>query len=320
LQRGRTDRAAFKVAPFPSLGIRNPAIGKRTALSYDHRQMRRIANQAQNPFCSRPAATLNQPQDATHRVDFLGVPIDLLTMDRTVAIAVDAMRTRRPVTHVALNVAKFVKMRSDAELNRDVVTADIIGLDGMGIVLALRLFGVRRAERVPGVDLMFALMAACAERGLRPFILGARREALDQAKTIAEERWPGLSFAGTRDGYFTAEQEPGVVEEIRASGADCLFVAMPTPRKERFLQRHRKDLDVPFVMGVGGSVDVLAGVVSRAPQWMQRAGLEWFHRLLQEPRKMAWRYVSTNTAFLGILLTGFARQWRGQPVIRTVSK
>jgi N-acetylglucosaminyldiphosphoundecaprenol N-acetyl-beta-D-mannosaminyltransferase len=205
-------------------------------------------------------------------------------------------------------------------LNRDVITADIIGLDGMGIVLALQCFGVRRAERVPGVDLMFALMAVCAKRELRPFILGARRDALDQAKAVAAERWPGLSFAGTRDGYFTAEQEQEVVEEIRASGADCLFVAMPTPRKERFLQRYRRDLGVSFVMGVGGSVDVLAGVVSRAPQWMQRAGLEWLHRLLQEPRKMAWRYVSTNTAFLGIVVTGFARQLRGQPAIRTVSK
>jgi N-acetylglucosaminyldiphosphoundecaprenol N-acetyl-beta-D-mannosaminyltransferase len=263
---------------------------------------------------------LKQSQDATRRVGFLGVPVDLLTLDQTVDIAVGAMRTRRPVTHVALNVAKFVKMRGDPELNRDVVTADVVGLDGMGIVLALRLFGVRAPERVPGVDLMLALMAVSAQQGFRPFILGAKREALDRAVAVAKDRWPTLAFAGTRDGYFTTKEEQAVVEDIRASGADCLFVAMPTPRKERFLHRYRRDLDVPFIMGVGGSVDVLAGVVSRAPLWMQRAGLEWFHRLLQEPRKMAWRYMSTNSAFLGIVLTGLVRQLRGQPAVRTVSK
>lgn len=242
--------------------------------------------------------------------------MDLLSREQTVGVAIDAMCNDGSVYHVALNVAKFVKMRKDPELRRDVTSADIVGLDGMGIVLGLRLFGVRRAERVPGVDLMFALLQECAARDLRPFILGARREALDQAQAVAKERWPGLEFAGTRDGYFNAEMEDSVVQEIRASKADCLFVAMPTPRKERFLHQHRHELNVPFVMGVGGSVDVLAGVVSRAPDWMQRVGLEWLHRLLQEPRKMAWRYVSTNTAFLWILARGWLAHLGGRPAVQ----
>jgi N-acetylglucosaminyldiphosphoundecaprenol N-acetyl-beta-D-mannosaminyltransferase len=255
----------------------------------------------------------------SHRVEFLGVPVDLLTLDQTVALAVGAMRERTNVTHVALNVAKFVKMRTDPDLRRDVITADIVGLDGMGILVALRLFGAHPPERVAGVDVMFGLMETCAQQGLRPFILGARREALDRALAVSKQRWPRLEVAGTRDGYFTAEEEDSVIREIRDSGADCLFVAMPTPRKERFLQKHRQELNVPFVMGVGGSVDVLAGVVSRAPVWMQRAGLEWLHRLLQEPRKMAWRYVSTNSAFAWILITGFVDQLRGHPAIRVTA-
>ena len=252
------------------------------------------------------------------RIEFLGTPMDLLSSGETVDRALQAMQRRRPATHVAINVAKFVKMRSDAELRRDVEQADIIGVDGMGLVLALGLFGRRRVERVAGIDLMFALLERCAQLGLRPFLLGARPDVLERAAAVARRRWPGLEFAGLQDGYFRAEEEAGVVEHIRSSGADCLFVAMPTPRKERFLHRHGAGLGVPFIMGVGGSVDVLAGAVSRAPRWMQRLGLEWLHRLLQEPRKMAWRYASTNTAFAFLIAqAGIARLF-GRPAVRPV--
>ena len=242
------------------------------------------------------------------RIAFLGTPIDLLRRGNHRPALAALGASGPPTTHVALNVAKFVKMRTDAELRADVEQADLIGIDGMGVVLALRLFGQRRVERVAGVDLMFALLDQCARLGLRPFILGAKPEVLERAAAVARERWPGLEFAGLRDGYFTAADEDDVAAEIRASNADCLFVAMPTPRKERFLHEYGRTLAVPFIMGVGGSVDVLAGAVSRAPGWMQRCGLEWLHRLLQEPRKMLWRYLSTNTAF--ILIVG--RAWIGR--------
>lgn len=253
------------------------------------------------------------------RVEFLGTPVDLLSAEETVGQAVGAMQGGRPVTHVALNVAKFVKMRRDAELRRDVEQADIIGIDGMGLVLALRLLGQRRVERVAGVDLMFALLERCAALGLRPFVLGAKREVLERAAAIARERWPGLDFAGLKDGYFSPADEGEVAGRIRASGADCLFVAMPTPRKERFLHRYGRGLGVPFIMGVGGSVDVLAGAVSRAPPWMQKLGLEWLHRLIQEPRKMFWRYASTNAAFAAIVVRACLQRLFGKPAVRPLA-
>ena len=160
-------------------------------------------------------------------------------------------------------------------------------------------------------------MAGCAADGFRPYVLGARRDVLDRAIEAAQKRWPGLQFAGTRDGYFTREQEPDVVAEIAQSGADCLFVAMPTPRKEQFLRRNAHLLNVPFVMGVGGSIDVLAGLVKRAPRWMQHSGLEWFYRIEQEPRRMFWRYATTNTKFVAILAGAMAWQIFGRPAIRT---
>lgn len=248
------------------------------------------------------------------RITFLGIPVDLLTLEETVARAETAMAGDRPIRHVALNVAKLVNLRSDTDLARDVGQSDIVGIDGMGIVWALKLFGVSSAKRVAGIDLMFALMAHCARTGRRPYVLGARQEVLDEALDNARARYPGLEFAGSRNGYFTAADEEAIVAAIRESRADCLFVAMPTPHKERFLARHGHALGVPFVMGVGGSIDVLAGHISRAPAWMQAAGLEWFHRLAKEPRRMAGRYLRTNSLFFMILLS----EWiRGRKPVRT---
>ena len=241
------------------------------------------------------------------RAELLDTPVDILTFEETVACAEQAMREKHRIVHVALNAAKLVKMRSDQELRRDVTGADIIGIDGMAISWALRVLGRPGAPRVSGVDLMMALLELSAEKGYRPFILGAKQEVLEKAMAEAQRRWPGLQFAGARNGYYGNEDEAAIVEMIRASKAACLFLAMPTPRKERFLAAYADQLDVPFIMGVGGSVDVLAGQVSRAPLWMQRAGLEWLHRLLQEPRKMFWRYVSTNGRFVMLLLAAKLR-------------
>jgi N-acetylglucosaminyldiphosphoundecaprenol N-acetyl-beta-D-mannosaminyltransferase len=239
--------------------------------------------------------------EALVRAEFLGAPLDLLTLDETVTRAVDAMRSQVLAQHVAINVAKVVKMRSDPELRRDVIESHIAGVDGMGIVWGARLLGIRVPERVAGIDLMMQLLEVCAAEGFRPYFLGARQDILERAIAVAKQRLPGLQFAGARNGYFRGEEEPAIVEQIRQSSADCLFIGMPTPRKERFLHQHRERLGVPFIMGVGGSFDVLAGVVARAPASMQRLGLEWLHRTLQEPGRMWRRYLETNLAFAGLL-------------------
>lgn len=242
------------------------------------------------------------------RTNFLGSPIDLLTFDETIALAIEAMLTRKPTQHVAINVAKLVKMRSDAELRRDVIESHIIGIDGAGIVLGARALGIKVPERVAGIDLMERLLAVCSVQGFRPYFFGSRREVLNRAINNAYRLWPGLVLAGHRDGYFSKEEEAEIVEDIKKSRPDCLFIGIPTPRKERFLHRYRDTLRVPFIMGVGGSFDVLAGHVSRAPQTMQNAGLEWLYRLYQEPKRMWWRYVSTNTVYAGLLGKEFVTQ------------
>ncbi|MCA1413374.1 WecB/TagA/CpsF family glycosyltransferase [Bradyrhizobium sp. NBAIM20] len=242
------------------------------------------------------------------RASFLGCPVDLLTMAETVDLARGAMRSRRRLQHVALNVAKFVNMRSDPVLAADVANSDVVGLDGMGIVWGARVLGLPPTPRVAGVDLLAELLAVCAQEGFRPYFLGATPAVLHEAMQAARKKHPSLVFAGSHDGYFKREQENDVVRDIQSSAADCLFIGMPTPRKERFLAAHRDELGVPFIMGVGGSFDIVAGTVRRAPPQIQKLGLEWLYRIYQEPGRMWWRYATTNTRFAGILAQALMRQ------------
>lgn len=236
------------------------------------------------------------------RADFLNCPIDMLTMQETIERAANAMRTRVRLQHVALNVAKFVNMQTDPVLREDVAGSDLVGIDGMGIVVAARWLGLPVPERVAGIDLFKEVLAVCAKEGFRPFLLGAKPQVLQNAICAIKAQHPTLEFAGWRDGYFSKDQEEEVVKQIVVCKADCLFIGMPTPRKERFLSSHRDSLGVPFVMGVGGSFDVVAGHVRRAPKLMQSMGLEWFYRIYQEPRRMWWRYARTNALFALILI------------------
>ncbi|RWL19346.1 MULTISPECIES: WecB/TagA/CpsF family glycosyltransferase [Mesorhizobium] len=238
---------------------------------------------------------------ASRRREFLGAPIHALTMAETLAIADEAMTLRRPLHHVVVNVAKLVNMRNNAELHEDVATADVVNVDGIGLLWGARLCGVALPERVAGVDIMINLLSLCDTRGYRLFLLGAEQSVLDAVRMRLARDHPGLVVAGMRNGYFKPEDEAGIVEAINASGADCLLVAMPTPRKERFLKRYRDELTPSFVMGVGGSFDVYGGKVARAPKLVQAAGLEWLFRVAQEPRRLWRRYYDTNTAYAALL-------------------
>jgi len=247
--------------------------------------------------------------DSSERHDFLGVPISCLTLNQTVAAADQAMQHRTMLQHVCLNVAKFVAMRSNAELDRDVRSSDIVSVDGMGIVWAARALGIHVPERVAGVDIMNRVVTLCATKGYRVYFLGARPDVLKQAMLNAKARLPSLMFAGSRDGYFKTEEEPKIVAAIQSSRPDCLFIGMPTPQKERFLARYGKSLGVPFIMGVGGSLDILAGKTRRAPHILQKAGLEWLFRTIQEPFRLGPRYVKTNTRFAVIFSGALISKW-----------
>jgi N-acetylglucosaminyldiphosphoundecaprenol N-acetyl-beta-D-mannosaminyltransferase len=235
----------------------------------------------------------------------MGCAVDNLSMEETLRQVDAFIRSGKPHQHVVVNVDKIVKANRDPGLRQIINDCDLINADGMPVVWASRLLGRPLKERVTGIDLFEALMKRSAEKGWRVFLLGAREEVVGGVARIYPARYPGLTLAGYRNGYWKPEEEEGVVAAIAATRPDILFVAISSPRKEAFLARYQAAMRVPFAMGVGGTFDVAVGLVSRAPVWMQKAGLEWFYRFLQEPRRMFRRYFIDDMAFVAL----FAREW-----------
>jgi N-acetylglucosaminyldiphosphoundecaprenol N-acetyl-beta-D-mannosaminyltransferase len=235
------------------------------------------------------------------RVELFSCPMDIATMDETVEWIASRIELKQFTQHVVVNVAKLVHMQSDAELAVSVRACDIVNIDGMGVVWGARFLGLPVRERVAGVDLFERLLHMAAERGLPVFLLGATDAVVTRATALVSARYPQLQIVGHHHGYFGVHEED-VVETIRRSGARLLFVAITSPKKENFINHWKDRLGVDFVMGVGGTFDVVAGKVRRAPRWMQRGGLEWAYRVAQEPRRMWKRYFITNSKFALMLL------------------
>lgn len=229
------------------------------------------------------------------------VPIHAVDLQTALARVDEFIAARTPHYNIAINAAKVVEFQADAALRDAIEAAHLRTADGQAVVWAARLLGRPLPTRVAGSDLMEALLAHAARRGYSVYLLGAREDIVRACATKAQALHPSLRIAGYRDGYFRPEDEADVVEAIRSTRPDILFLGFGTPAKEYFMHRHYRALDVPFVMGVGGTFDVFAGLVARAPRWMQRAGLEWAFRLGQEPRRMWKRYLVGNTRFTWII-------------------
>ncbi|MCA9407121.1 MAG: WecB/TagA/CpsF family glycosyltransferase [Candidatus Omnitrophica bacterium] len=236
------------------------------------------------------------------RIRFFGGYIDPLTMEETLNCVEEIIRRRIMTQHVVINVAKLVMMQKDGNLREAVNSCRLINCDGAGILWAARLLGFKIPERVAGIDLMLNLVKLAAEKKFRIFLLGATKEICLRVEHKFQQQYPGIQIVGCQDGYFKKEEELTVVEKIKDSCAEILFVALPSPKKEIFLNKYIQQMQVPFVMGVGGSFDVVAGKVKRAPKWMQDFGLEWFYRMISEPGRMWKRYLTTNTVFAWMVL------------------
>ncbi len=238
---------------------------------------------------------------ALPRRDVLGVPIAAISLDEAVAVADECVAARARLQFGVVNAAKLVRMRHDPLLAADVLASDVVLADGMSVVWAARLLGRPLPERVAGIDLMHGLLALARRKGYRVYCLGAAEPVLRQAVSNIRASYAGLSLAGASHGYFDDDQEGRVAHEIATAATDILFVAMTSPKKERFMTRWSARLQVPVVHGVGGSFDVVAGLVRRAPPSWQRLGMEWAYRLRQEPRRLWKRYLATNTLFCGLV-------------------
>lgn len=237
-------------------------------------------------------ATTSKPsapgQDRPARVEVLGVPVDCLTMADALAFAdcwiSDA--ANGCATALAVNPEKVMRARNDAALREHLTAATLLIPDGIGVVWAVRYLGLGRMTRVPGSEFMPNLCALAAGKGYGVFLYGAQPAVNAAAAETLARRYPGLRIAGQQHGYMPESETPDLIRRINESGADILFVALGSPKQEAWMLRHRDALGVKLCQGVGGTFDVIAGRVDRAPPLFLKLNLEWLYRLLREPRRI----------------------------------
>lgn len=239
----------------------------------------------------------------------LGARVDPLTMDQTVQ-AIEHLIEEQPGhhNHLAMNAAKLVSANHDPELVDKFASATLVTADGQSLVWASRLLGSPLPERVAGIDLMDRLVDASARKGYRIYLLGATDAVVRQVRWRLQAR--GAKVVGFHNGFWRREDitDREMAEQISHSNPDIVFVGVPSPLKEDFVFAQKERTDAGICIGVGGSFDVFAGLTSRAPKLVQRAGMEWFWRLAQEPRRMFKRYLVGNTKFIWLVLRARLRR------------
>lgn len=237
------------------------------------------------------------------RLEILGVGVDHLTMEEAVARIADFIKTGRPHQVVTANPEMVMDSRRDQELALILREADLVTADGVGIVWAARQLGGppekpadrtsdrtpvkpdKPLERITGVELTDALLRLAAGAGYHIYLLGGAEGVAAEAARRVTASYPGLKVAGVHHGYFRPDEEPAVVREIFQLQPEILLVGLGSPRQEKWIRHHLHELGVPVCIGVGGTLDILAGTSRRAPVWMQHSGLEWLYRLLRQPSR-----------------------------------
>lgn len=219
-------------------------------------------------------------------VKILGVPVHPLTMNESVAVLEEKLQKKEQAFVVTANAEIIMMCQQDKEYNNIVSEqADLVLPDGAGAVWAGRYLGNEVPERVAGFDLYNQLLKLSADKGYKAYFFGGAPGVAETAKDKAEELYPGVQIVGCRNGYFTEAEEEAIIKEINDAAPDMLFVALGAPKQEKWLVKYRKQLKPRVLMGIGGSFDVLAGKMERAPKWMQEASLEWAFRLYKQPSR-----------------------------------
>jgi N-acetylglucosaminyldiphosphoundecaprenol N-acetyl-beta-D-mannosaminyltransferase len=248
-----------------------------------------------------------------------GVPIHAVTREQALDACANAIETKKHLLVGIVNTAKVVKMQDQVILRDSVLASDLVLADGMGVVWASRVLRRSLPARVTGIDLFLDLVGLAAEKSYGVYFLGATDEVLEACIARLRADHPTLRIAGSRNGYFDDAESDAVAADIRAADADVLFVGMTSPLKEIFLSRHGAGLGVSVCHGVGGSFDVVAGKVKRAPVFWQKCGLEWLYRTLQEPRRLWKRYLVTNSLFAWMVVKELFRGTKDRPAADTES-
>lgn len=220
------------------------------------------------------------------KVSIMEVPIDKVTMESATNTVIEFLESNSHHSVFTPNPEIIMEAQKDRELMKILQEADLVVPDGIGVVLASRMLKVPKLpERVGGFDLMQNVLSKIKDKDIRVYFLGSKPGVAQIAAKNMQNKYPGLKIVGTRDGYFTKEDEANIIQEIRELKVDLLLVGLGAPRQEKWIDKNKKQLGVKVAVGVGGSLDVMAGVVKRAPKVYQKLGLEWFYRLISNPKR-----------------------------------
>jgi N-acetylglucosaminyldiphosphoundecaprenol N-acetyl-beta-D-mannosaminyltransferase len=241
---------------------------------------------------------------------FLGCPVDCMTCEQLLGELSENVRTRgTPKVIQFVNANKVAMVRDDPEMGEILKRADYVLADGQPMLPMAKLLGVTIPERIDGIGLMHKILKLADQEGFSVYLLGAKQEIVEECVRRIAVDFPTVRVAGYRNGYFKSEEIPAVAEAVREVDPDILFLGMGSPMKEQLADQWSGQLGARVIQGVGGSFDVMAGMVRRAPEWMQRSGIEWLFRVVQEPRRMFWRYAKTNGSCLDLFFKACVTRW-----------
>lgn len=240
--------------------------------------------------------------------------MDLLTCQTFLDEIAESVAGKSPARVVQfVNANKVAKVHGDHDLGRIMWRADYVLTDGQPLVPMARLLGIRVPERIDGIGLMARLLQQADAHGWSIYLLGATQEVVEACAAKIQAEHPRIRLAGIRNGYFPMRDAAQIASTVAATAPDLLFLGLGSPAKELLAEQCRDQFGARVIQGVGGSFDVMAGIVPRAPKWMQRAGLEWLFRVYQEPRRMFWRYATTNSVCLWLFAKAMFRRLTFRP-------
>ncbi|MBU1122176.1 MAG: WecB/TagA/CpsF family glycosyltransferase [Candidatus Omnitrophota bacterium] len=239
------------------------------------------------------------------KFNFLGLNFHNVTFSEAEKKLECFIAEKKPHMVFMPNAELIVRAGKDSRLRKVYNDTHFLLVDSYVVYYAARLFRKPISEPINGARLMFSFLDTINKKGYRIYLLGAEEKVLFQAIENLKVKYPELKIAGRHHGYFDFDNDDMVVQSIRESKADVLFVAMSSPLKENFVAKNLEKMDIPVCMGVGGSVDVIAGKCQMAPLWVSKIGMEWFYRFIQDPRRLWKRYTFINIKFLGLLMKEF---------------
>lgn len=239
-------------------------------------------------------------------ITIFNIKINPLRKAEFLSIIESGIKEGRQIAQFGVNSATINDIARNEEFRHIINNADMVHIDGMSVVWALRFFRYSVPERVATPDLADEILAMADREALSVFLFGAKEATLSICRKNIEKKYPRLKIAGSRNGYYKPEEEESIFNIINEASPDILLLGMSSPKKELFFESYRHKIRARYILGVGGYFDILSGKIKRAPMWMQESGLEWFFRLMQEPRRLWKRYlIGINQFFLLVLRERF---------------